>query len=353
MIQSKKYVRQISRPTPDTAARADYFRFDRNERTTLFTEEEFQGMLATLTPYDFVAYGELEPFYLKITKWLNIDRDNILLTSGSDMGIKTIFETFIEGDDKVLVTLPNYAMFSIYTRMFGGVELINWYNKDLTLDVDSLLDNITEDIKLIIISNPGHSGKTVSESDLLRLIKKAKDQNSIIVIDEAYYHFYNNTMLKYIDEFDNLIITRTFSKAFGLASLRIGMLIACKSMIDELYRVKLIHEITGVAAKIGTYMLDHMNIVEDYVANVNKGKSVLYNRLPELGIEVFESDSNFVFFRIPDPIKAKGLTKFLETKNMYIKGPFSDNSLDGLHRVSVGDAEQMELFCKELENYYK
>ena len=353
MMRSRDTISKIQRPSPDTASRGTHYRFDRNERTTLFTDEEFREMLSVLNPYDFVAYGELEPLYIKAAKWLDVDRENILFTSGSDMGIKAIFETFIEKDDKVLVSLPNYAMFSVYTQMFGGIELKHWYRKDLTLDVDHFIEDMSKDLKIIIISNPGHTGKSVSEKDLLRIIQKASRQETLVLVDEAYFHFYDKTMISYVDHYKNLIISRTFSKAFGLASLRIGILIACNSLIAEIYRVKLIHEITGVAAKIGAFMLDHPEIMGNYVENVNQGKAVLYRRLPTFGIEVFQSDSNFVFFRPPGNIRTENLVRFLEEISIYIKGPFRDQTLDGLFRVTAGDVSQMNLFCDELINYYR
>ncbi len=316
MTHSKKLIQQVSRPAPDTSSRSKHFRFDRNERTTLFTEGEFQGMLSTLNPFDFVAYGELEPFYGKIKKWLNVGRDNILLTSGSDMGIKSVFETYINEGDKVLISLPNYAMFSCYNKMFGGIEQIIWYREDFSLDVSSLIKKMHDDLKLVIISNPGHTGKVVEENDLIRIIEQARVNNTLVLVDEAYHHFYPGTMIGYINKFKNMIIARTFSKAFGLASLRIGVLVACKELIEELYRVKLVHEITGVAAKIGSYMLDHMDIVEKYVMEVNHGKALLYKRLPKLGIQVYESESNFMFFKLPENRDSIDLVKFLEERNI-------------------------------------
>ena len=128
MIKSKKIISKTWRPEPDISKRSGRFRFERNERTTLFSEIEFNEMLSTLSPYEFVAYGELEPFYKKIGDWLNVDRNNILLTSGSDAGIRAVYETFVNEGDEVLISLPNYAMFSAYTSMFGGKEVQHFYD---------------------------------------------------------------------------------------------------------------------------------------------------------------------------------------------------------------------------------
>lgn len=351
MIKSKDLVHQIDRPAPDCSTRINHYRFDRNERTTLFSDEEFQEMISQLSAYDLIAYGELEPFYEKITQWLNISRKNILLTSGSDMGIRSVFETFINKGDRVLITQPNYAMFSVYNKLFGGMEQIHWYQEDLTLNMDNLLQNLTKKVKLVVISNPSHTGKVIEQEELLEFIEKAEKQNTLVLVDEAYFHFHDESLLKYIDVYKNLIVSRTFSKAFGLASLRIGLLLTNCELINELYRVKLVHEITGVAAKIGSYMLDNLHIVNNYVKSVNEGKEVLYDRLSQLNIITHKSYSNLLFFRLPDKLNAKNLIKYMEANNIYIKGPFMNHPFTGQLRITVGDKAQMNMFCDNLEEF--
>ena len=339
------------RPKPDTSERSGFYRFERNERTTLFSEKEFSDMLSQLSPYDFVAYGELEPFYQKITEWLCVERENILLTGGSDAGIRAVYETFISEGDEVLVSLPNYAMFSAYTSMFGGKEVNHFYGKDLYLNVEKFIQKINPSTKLVVVSNPGHTGAVIAESELVVVIEKAGLNNSLVLIDEAYHHFYPETMIDYIDRFENLIITRTFSKAFGLASIRIGLLIGCKNIIDELYKVKLVHEITGVAAKIGEYFLDHIQIVDQYVNAVNQGKNVLYKRLKKIGFEVLKSEANFVFFKTPDGLNPLDLKQYMEENRILIRGPFAKQPFDNHLRITVGDKNQMNHFCDTITDF--
>lgn len=349
MIEPKETIKNIWRPAPETESRTDIFRFDRNERTTLFTNEEFQSMLFRLTPYDFVAYGELEPFYQKTKDWLNVDRTNILFTSGSDTGIRAVYETFVEKGDEVAILVPTYAMFSAYTNMFGAREIQWKYNSDLTLDIQALISSINSKMKLITIANPNHTGTVIEEADLIKIIETAKKFNCLVLLDEAYHHFYPKTMLKHINHFENLIIVRTFSKAFGIASLRIGLLVANKKMIDELYKVKLVHEINGVAAKIGCYLLDHIEIMQNYVEAVNKGKDVLYTRLSKLGWEVLKSEANFIFFKTSINVDPNLLISKLAERKLYIKGPFEKHPFSGHLRVTTGDEEQMNLLCDEIE----
>lgn len=351
MVKPKKLITSLWRPDPDKSERSSFLRFERNERTTLFSDIIFREILDNLTPFDLVVYGELEPFYEKICHWLDVGRKNILLTSGSDAGIKAVFETYISEEDEVLVSLPNYAMFSAYTSMFGGKEIQHFYEKDLKLDVGSFIKKINLNTKLIIISNPGHTGRTVPKDEIVKIIEEGNRNNSLVVIDEAYFRFSPETMIDFIDKFDNLLIIRTFSKAFGLASLRIGLLIGSENIISELYKVKLVHEITGVAAKIGIYMLDHMQIVDRYVDAVNQGKIILYRRLKNIGFEVLKSESNFLFFKTPNSLNPLELKQYLEENRILIRGPFGKYPFDNHLRITVGDENQMNYFCDTIENF--
>jgi histidinol-phosphate aminotransferase len=351
MIKPKKLISKIWRPELDSSERKDFYRFERNERTTLFTDEQYSDILSNLTSYDLVAYGELEPFYKKICDWLNVDRKNILLTSGSDAGIRAVYEAFVSEGDEVLISLPNYAMYSVYTAMYGGKEVQHFYDKDLTLDVEKFLQKINTNTTLVVVSNPGHTGTVIKENEMVRILERAELYNSLVIIDEAYHHFYPETMIEYIHKFENLVLSRTFSKAFGLASLRIGLLIGCDKIIDELYKVKLVHEITGISAKIGLYMLDHMELVDQYIDDVNKGKSILYDRLIINGFEIVNSEANFIFLRTPDGLNSLELKQYLEKNKILIRGPFERYPFDNHLRITVGDEEQMNLFCDILADY--
>jgi len=353
MVKPKPLIKKMWRPDPDDSSRSDYYRFERNERTTLFKDDVFHDIISSLSSYDLVAYGELEPFYDKILNWLDLKRENILLTSGSDAGIRAVYETYISEKNEVIISLPNYAMFSAYADMFGAKAIQIYYDKDLSLNVKEILKKINKKTKLIVISNPGHTGTIVPEKDLIQITKVAEKFGTIVLIDEAYHHFYSGTMIKFVSEFNNLIITRTFSKAFGLASIRIGILIGNKKMISELYKIKLVHEVTGLAAKIGSYLLDHLDIVDRYVEDVNLGKEVLYSRFKKIGFEVLKSEANFVFFQVHSIMEPLQLKNYLEKKNILIRGPFNKPPFDNHLRITVGNEKQMNMFCDTIENYLK
>ena len=348
MIKSKRLISQVDRPGPDTQDRSEIYRLEKNERTTLFSDEEFTSMMKSITAFDLVAYGELEPFYKVVVNNLGIERNNILITAGSDIAIKSVFETFINEGDEVINYHPNYAMFSVYSKMFGAKEIQKTYNKDLVIDIDDLLNSINSSTRMVVISNPGHNGVTISEKNILAVLEKTKDTQTIVLVDEAYVDFSAVDMLKHINTYKNLLIVRTMSKAYGIASVRIGFVLGCKEIIAEVYRVKPVHEIDGIAAKIGTYLFENPSIKNKYVEDVIAGREFLYKRLAEMGMIVLKSDTNFVYFNLNCNVDPHIIYEKLKFKNIYIKNPFKGAPFDNFLRTTVGNPEQMVFFCNEL-----
>ena len=351
MIEPKKHIKTLERKEPSSENRiGEVFRFDRNERTTPFPKEHLKKITGIMSADEMVAYPNLEPFYRKLVSWLKVDREEVLLTSGSDTGIKAVYEVFVEEGDDVVMLSPTYGMYHVYCRMFGATPKEIFYNENLFLPVERILNAINQNTKLIAIANPNHTGTVIPEEEITEVVKAGRDANALVLIDEAYYHFYEGTMLPRINEFDNLVITRTFSKAFGVAPLRIGYMVGNKEVISQLFKVKLTHELTSFGAKVGSYLLDNMEILNDYVRDVNEAKDVLYERLPGLNFEVLKSAANFVFFKPPSGIDEKKLLSELEKKRICLNGPFFKPPFSGHLRVTVGNREQMLMLCQEIEN---
>jgi histidinol-phosphate aminotransferase len=352
MIKSKLLVSSITRPAPETLYREDLMRLDKNERTTLFTDSEFDAIMSTIRPFDLVAYAELEPTYQSFVKWLQIDRNNLILTFGSDAAIKTIYETFIGEGDEVINFEPNYAMFSVYAKLFGAKEVIKQYKEDFTIDIDSLINAISEKTKMVIISNPGHNGVATSKESIIKVIETAAKYHTLVVIDEAYYHFCDVTLIDKINENKNIIIVRTLSKAFGLASLRVGYLVACSELVAEMYRVKLVHEIDGISAKISKHMVENTIIMENYLNAIKKGHEYLKARFNDMGIIFMPSDANFIYFRINVNIDPILVIEELKKKMIYIRTPIRTKPFDSFLRITIGDTGQMKIFCDVLQDIF-
>lgn len=353
MIEPKENIKKILRTPSDCMDRVgSVVRLDKNERTTPFLKKHFKEMLNSISAEEITAYPELEPFYTKLAKWLKVSRDQVLVTCGSDTGIRAVYEVYVDKGDEVLIFPPTYAMYSVYCDMFGGVKREVFYRDDLSLSMDEALSVINQKIKLIVIANPNHTGTPLPPEDILRILKVAKENESLVLVDEAYYHFYKLTALPYIEEFQNLIVVRTFSKAFGIAGLRIGYLVSNKDIISQLYKVKLTHEITSVSAKMGEYLISHLEIMEDYVSDVNKGKEYLSEEFAKLGITSPKSHTNFLFAKLPRQVNAEFMVKLLRERRFSISGPFSTVPLKGFIRITVGPVKQMQDFMSVFKSVY-
>ena len=349
MIQPKKHLINLTRTpiTPEDRI-GKVLRLDRNERTTAFPKEHLARILASVTPDEMTAYPEVEPFYHKLAGWLGVRREELLIASGSDTNIKMVFEVYVEEGDEVVVITPTYGMYAVYCRMFGAKAREVLYDPDMSLPVSRVVEAIGLKTKLVTIANPNHTGTVISEEGLAGIIKAAKAVNALVVIDEAYYHFYPKTMLGYIHQFDNLIIVRTLSKAFGIAPLRVGYMVSNQEIIKQLYKVKQTHDITFFSAKAGSYLLDHLEIMQDYVREVNEAKAYLYARLPKMGFAVLKSEANFMYFKVPAGADPDKIVSGLAQKKIMIKGPFNQTPFKGHLRVTVGTVPQMTALCDGL-----
>jgi histidinol-phosphate aminotransferase len=349
MIEPKSLLKNIIR-IEDVAARIGKgMRLDRNERTTPLDTGIVKAVLNSLSSEEMVAYPELEPLYEKIARSTGLTRENILIFSGSDTGVKSLFEVYVEPGDEVVMLKPSYGMYFVYSDMFGAKKIAIEYDCDFRLPVQRVIDRINPKTKLVLLANPNHTGTVLQEEDICRIIEAAARHDALVLLDEAYHQFYPGTMVPYVNQFDNLIVLRTFSKAQGIAGLRIGYAVSQPGNIQNLHKVKLTHEITSVSARFAEYLLDHPEVAQGYVRDVEEGKAYIKEEMTALGLEMIPSVTNFVFIRLPEKVNGTDVVVRLAKKGISIKGPFKGVPLEGLIRITVGPKEQM----KELMDVFR
>jgi len=350
MIEVKERLKKIARAPSNTEGRiGKVMRLDHNERTTPLPQAVLDAVWKTIKPEEVVAYPALESTYRKLSDFVGIGRDHLLLTYGSDTGIRMVFDTYVDDGQEVVFLQPTYGMFPVYTDMFGGKKLPVEYDPDFSLPVKRILDKIGPKTRLVIIANPNHTGTALPDKDIEAVISRAKEHDSLVLVDEAYHHYYPGTLVPLIGRYDNLIIVRTFSKAFGIASLRAGYLISQPQNIQNLTKVKLTYDITSVTAKFVEYLLGRPEIMQKCVRDVEEGKAVINRECAKIGAQMLPSVTNFVFVRLPAKIDAGKLVKDLEGRDIWIKGPFKGIPVQGLIRITVGDAAQMEILFKTIK----
>jgi histidinol-phosphate aminotransferase len=262
---------------------------NQSERTTHIPH--FQKFLQSINQEDFFFYPNTQKFKNKICSFYNVSHEQLFLCDGSDVGIKTIFES-MTNKGNVITTHPSFPMYKIYSDLYQcdyiGIE----HSDDYTISIDNMLTNVNSKTDLIILANPNSPmGECKNMNSILPLLKT----NVPILIDEAYVEFSDNkSFINYINDYPNLIVTRTFSKAFGAAGCRIGMVFSNKKNIELISKFRQMYEISGVSMKYCSHLLDNYDIVDTYIQEVIKEKTKIVQLLQNY--EVIDSNCNWVHF---------------------------------------------------------
>ncbi len=290
------------------------------------------------------TYPDNSILYKKISDFINQSANKILLGAGSDGIIRSVFETFIEPGDKLLLTSPTFAMYEIYAKVYqANVERINYVSKDNKpyMSLDAIINFIKKSPpKLFCLPNPDSPTGTVFDPDEINKILQLSYENNVItLIDEAYFPFYDQTCMELTNKFENLIITRTFAKAWGLAGLRVGYGVASNNLIQYMHKIRAMYEINTLASNMICAAIDNYEIVEKSVHKLNEGKNWFIEKMNELNYHTWEAHGNFLHVNFGKD--SNKIHKNLENKVLYRKN-FSEDSLKGYSRFSSTYKDEFE-----------
>ena len=324
---------------------------DRNERTVPFPPEVFRDMLRTVQSDLFNRYPNPDPLYERLSRRIELPMDHLYLTNGSDAALRMLFQVFIRPGDKVVFAHPAYAMYAIYAKIFQAVPQTVEYGADLTLDLRTLLETLKQRPRLLVLANPDQpTGAVLAPDALHQVATSAKDHGVLLIVDEAYFPFYPKTAIGWVPTMDHLVVTRTFSKAFGLAGLRLGYLAAQPAIIRAVGQVRGAHEVNAMAIAMGSYMLDHPELSQELIRQLEKGRSVLKRAAEELRLEFPPCPANFQLMGFPGLDSTQSVVGVLKSKGYEVKGNFTFPALRRFIRVTLSDADTLEGFIQALKS---
>lgn len=335
-------------PEPGEEA-AGFVRLNRNERLEPLPEWFLERLRGLVQSELLTGYPVADRLYAALAEWLELDRSQLLLTPGSDAAAKAFFHSYVEKGDRVVMLDPSYAMYGVYAEMFGAEPVKVAYDRSDGIDVERVLAAIEPGVKLVLIANPNQpTGTLMAEDDVLAVARRALDVSALVAVDEAYYPFSGATVLPRIRELPNLAVARSFSKAAGLAGLRIGYVAASAPVIDTLFKVRSVHDVNAFAMSCAAELLAHPQVIDDYVAHVQAGQALLRERAEALGLGVAPSYANFVLLDVADRCEPAQLVERLRERGYLVRGPFSAPALARFVRVTLGPPELMAGFCDVL-----
>ncbi|MCC6276053.1 MAG: histidinol-phosphate aminotransferase family protein [Leptospiraceae bacterium] len=317
---------------------------DKNENRDLELIEELHKLFHEMSPVYLSTYPEAKATYEKISRWVGVSPESLILTPGSDGAIRLVFEAFVGEKDHVIHTSPTFAMYPVYCQMFGAVQKTIEYERiddKPFLDIEKILASIREvKPKLLCLPNPDSPTGTVIDSGLLiKILKECEKTDTVFLIDEAYHPFYNWTAVPWIKESPNLIVARTFAKAWGVAGLRIGYAVGQPDTIRYLHKMRPMYEVSTIAVEYISKLLDKPEIMERSVARILEGKEFFLNEMRQLGFKVLSTHGNFIHVGFGN--KAEKIHYSLSDK-VYYRSSFKENCLRGYSRFSVAPKSVME-----------
>lgn len=349
MIIPQLRVGQLAREHAPKINRLSKLRLDLNENIAGWPAELLRTLLSTITPDDLSAYPETNELHSSIASHHNLKLDQVIVTAGSEMAIRYVFEAFLGPGTELLILDPSFAMFEVYGRLFEAEVIKVPFDTFLKVSMSDVLQQLTSKTRVVAVANPNNPTGTIFCADeLLLLLRRAAAVNCLVLIDEAYFYFYGCTMAPIITQFDNLIVTRTFSKAFGLAGVRLGYALAAPAVIAAVAKLQPIDHTNVFAAKLGQYAIEHEELAWEYARDAAAGKTYLVGELRTLGFTVIDSHGNFILVDV-GPHRAEIIRSLeqLVLLGTNLRLPFSNQYL----KVTVGPVQKMQKLLDLLKQF--
>jgi len=337
MLKARDAVRNLPPYDPPSNGR-EGLRLDLNENTAGCSPRVL-ARLRELTPQEVASYAEREPAEAAVAEFLRIQSGEMLLTNGVDEAIHLLCETFLEPQDEVLIPVPTFVMYEISAAATGARVIAVPADDSFRFPAARLLSHITSRTRLILVANPNNpTGAVARPDDLLEIARCAP--NAAILIDEAYFEFYGKTLLPEWRNLPNLFLARTFSKAYGLAGLRVGVLAGNEAQIQMVRRAVTPFNVNSVALACVPAALADQEFVRQYVAQVVAGRERLQEQLRCCGIVSWPSQGNFVLARVGSQHLA--LIQGLRQRGILVRDRSRDHGCEGCVRITIGTEEQTD-----------
>lgn len=335
---------------PPLAGR-DGLRFDFNENTVGCSPRVLERV-RQLTAEELARYPERAAVEAAVASFLGVCPTEILLTNGVDEGIHLLCQTYLQAGDEALIVVPTYSMYRIYMMAAGAEVVAIPAGADFSFPLTEIVDRITARTRMIAIANPNNpTGSVASRNDLLRIADAAP--GAALLIDEAYFEFYGQTLLPGCRELPNLFVARTFSKAYGLAGLRVGALVGNEDQMRVLRRVSSPYNVNAVALACLPEALADQKFVSDYVNEIRQQRTRLERALDANRVEFWPSHANFVLMRVgPSKAQAAAFVEQMRQREILVRDRSLDHGCEGCVRITLGPRKHADRLLAALEEVF-
>lgn len=327
--------------------RASYIRLDQNENPDGVPKWLFKKAMKKITPSYLSLYPEEIEFTTKYAHLLGLEYENVTLTDGSVVAMGYAIKVFGEPGKKLLCVTPTFGMYKVYADMANmNTEFVH-YEDDYSFDIEKLVNRIDENTSIVSLVNPSMPiGNVYSDAEIRKVVEKAKSVNAMVIIDEAYHYFYEKNSLNLINEFENIVILRTFSKFLSIPGLRMGVVISAPQNIQYIKNFKPHYTVNNVALAFGEILVDNFDrVYKDLNKTFTEGKNYLLKSLELSSYSFIPTYGCFICIR-PRYKTAEYITEELKKRNILIFCGKGDSA--GFLRVTIWNKKYMKMFMKEL-----
>lgn len=339
--QPRAIVRAMKEYHPPLGGR-DVLRLDFNENT-FACSPQVKEALARITTGDLTRYPERSPVEALVAQHLQLPPEQVLLTNGVDEAIHVLCQAYLDERSEILLPVPTYSMYEVYASATGATILpIQSDRAGFAFPCQQVLAAITPRTRLIALANPNSPTGTALHRDQILAIARQAPQ-AIVLADEAYFHFFGESVLDQVGnaEYPNLVVARTFSKAYGLAGLRLGLLAAAPGVMQWLRRVISPYSVNALALACLPAALADTTYLDWYVGEVVAARTEFYTVCRELNLRTWPSAANFVLLDI-GPLHRE-FTQAMHRYGILVRDRSADPGCDGCVRITIGTREQMHL----------
>ncbi len=355
MFKFKKSIEKVNRTSNIEDRSSIKLRLDRNEKILDLDNNYKKQFNKYINRLNINLYPNLEPTYKKLSKFLRLDRKNILITEGVSGAIKNILDsTNITKKTEIIVPNPSFALYKIYSKIYNvKVKTFN-YDNNFNLKVDDIFKLVSKNTSVVFLTFPNIPVE--GNINLLFIDKLAKflsKKKILLVIDEVYFPFNKFSTINLVKKFKNLVVMRSFSKAYGLAGARIGYIISEKNKIKTFSNSKGGYETNILSAAALEFILENKIITNKYVSNVSKGFSFLKKKLIDLKINYYGGvNSNFIFIDFENKILANRIFKRLKQNNIAVRYGYPKPFDKGILLTGC-PLKEMKIFFSVFKKIYK
>jgi histidinol-phosphate aminotransferase len=348
-IKPRPAVLHMKPYSPPTAGRAGKLRLDFNENTVGCSPAVIEGLRRGLEQGALSVYPEYGEAKAEIAQYFRVKPEQFVFTNGTDEAIQVCVNTYVDDGQEVLLLRPSYAMYRFYAEVAGAkIREVAYPPPDMEFPLQELLEAITPETRAVILANPNNpTGTGVSLTGIERILHRAR--KAVVLVDEAYYEFSGVTALTEIERVPNLFVSRTFSKVFGMAAMRLGCLFSHEANIQFLHKAQSPYSVNTLAVLAAQAAVSDRRYIENYVAEVLAARELLSVGLEKLGIGYVPSSGNFVLAKIGE--RAIEVRDRLRACGILVR----DRSYEapGCVRMTVGTREQMRRLLAVLEGIWK